>query len=58
MELTVCCDICGEPVELPDDVCGCKGCGRAMGPCCESSRTGFCFECLVFGEEPDEEDES
>ena len=56
MGLIVSCDICGDPVELADEVHDCEGCWRTFGPCCESSSPDLCIECAAEDEAPDEED--
>ena len=53
---TISCDICGEPVELADDLLDCEGCWRSFASCCSSAQPDFCVECVADGEAPDEED--
>jgi len=40
------CEICGEPVEDADALCGCEKCGRLYGPCCNSIEDSICVECI------------
>ncbi len=40
------CEVCGEPVNSVDDLCGCEKCGRMYGPCCNSVEDSICVECV------------
>lgn len=45
----VICEVCGDPVEDEDVLCGCEKCGRMYGPCCNSVVDSICLECVCGG---------
>ncbi len=40
------CEVCCDPVEDEDVLCGCDECGRMYGPCCNSIEDSLCVECV------------
>lgn len=40
------CEVCKQPVDSEDQLCGCEECGRLFGPCCNSEQDSMCVECV------------